>query len=144
MASESSSAKQLGLFERWAHEAARAVGSVAAFIVAGGIIIVWAAAGPWFGFSDTWQLLINTGTTIVTFLMVFLIQNTQNRDSAAIHLKLNELIRAIQGAHNRMINLETASQKELDHIKAVYEHLAVNARDQRNDSNDTGTPNTLS
>ena len=96
----------------------------AAFGVALGIVIAWGVTGPIFNYSDTWQLVINTGTTIVTFLMVFLIQNTQNRDSAAIQLKLDEMIRATQGAHNAPLDLEKLSAKDLEEIRALYETLA--------------------
>jgi len=91
-------------------------------------VVVWAITGPLFGFSDTWQLVINTGTTIVTFLMVFLIQNTQNRDSEAVHVKLDELIRANEAAHNALLDLEDLDESELDRIRADYEKLAETAR----------------
>jgi len=93
------------------------------------IIVVWAVTGPLFGFSDTWQLVINTGTTIVTFLMVFLIQNTQNRDSEAMQLKLDELIRAVNGAHNGLLDLEELTEEDLERIKARYEVLARKSRE---------------
>lgn len=96
--------------------------------VAFGIIVVWVFTGPMFGFSDTWQLVINTGTSVITFLMVFLIQNTQNRDSEAIQIKLDELIRAHQGAHNALLDLEELSEEQLIVIKAKYEKLAAEAR----------------
>ncbi len=92
------------------------------------VIVVWAVTGPIFGFSDTWQLVINTGTTIVTFLMVFLIQNTQNRDSEAVQVKLDELIRVMEGAHNALLNLEELDEKELDLIRVSYVKLAEEAR----------------
>jgi len=105
------------------------------------VIIAWIATGPIFHFSDTWQLVINTGTTIVTFLMVFLIQNTQNRDTAAIHLKLDELIRAMEGAHNALLDLEELAEEDLDRIRARYEELARRAReDLRGGRLDTGRP----
>lgn len=91
-------------------------------------LVVWAASGPLFGYSDTWQLVINTGTTIVTFLMVFLIQNTQNRDSEALHVKLDELIRSTKGAHNALLDLEELEESELDKIRGDYEKLAEAAR----------------
>ena len=101
-------------FRRFAHATARAVGSVWAFFLAFLVIVVWAVTGPIFGFSDTWQLIINTGTTIVTFLMVFLIQATQNRDSREIHLKLDELLRAISKARTGLADLDDLSDEELD------------------------------
>ena len=101
------------LFTKFAHRAAKAVGSPWAFIIAVAVLIFWAISGPLLGFSDTWQLVINTATTIVTFLMVFLIQNTQNRDAEAMHLKLDELIRAHKGSRNKMIDIEELSDREL-------------------------------
>jgi low affinity Fe/Cu permease len=98
------------------------------FVAAVGIIIAWAVSGPLFGFSDTWQLVINTSTTIVTFLMVFMIQNTQNRDTEAIQVKLDELIRATQGAHNALLDLEELEDEELDEFRRKYEALADAAR----------------
>jgi low affinity Fe/Cu permease len=97
-----------------------------------GTLLLWAAAGPVFGFSDTWQLVINTGTTIVTFLMVFLIQNTQNRDSEAIQVKLDELIRANKAAHNALLDIEDLEEAELDKIRSDYEELAARARNELN------------
>jgi low affinity Fe/Cu permease len=116
------------LFNRFAKKTARRTGHPAAFMAALAVVAVWLATGPLFGFSDTWQLVINTGTTIITFLMVFLIQNTQNRDSEAMQVKLDELIRAIEGAHNSLLDLEELSQEELDAIKKPYEKLAEEAR----------------
>jgi low affinity Fe/Cu permease len=116
--------KKKNLFERFANWATNATGSSAAFITAIVVITVWAVTGPVFKYSDTWQLVINTGTTIVTFLMVFLIQKTQNKDSKAIHLKLNELIASHQGASNRMVNLEDLTEKELDQLHKFYEQLS--------------------
>jgi low affinity Fe/Cu permease len=110
-------------FGRFAASASGWLGSKWAFAGAGLIIVVWAATGPLFHFSDTWQLVINTGTTIVTFLMVFLIQNTQNRDARAINLKLNELIRAIDKARDQMIDIEALSDLELDELQAKYEKV---------------------
>jgi low affinity Fe/Cu permease len=104
-------------------------GSTSAFVGAAGIIVVWAALGPVFGFSDTWQLVINTGTTIVTFLMVFLIQRSQNKDALAIHLKLNELVAALHGASNRLIDVESFTEKELLTLHAHYHELAALARE---------------
>jgi low affinity Fe/Cu permease len=116
------------LFSRVAKWTARATGHPAAFGLAVVIILAWAVTGPIFDFSDTWQLIINTGTTIATFLMVFLIQNTQNRDSAAVQLKLDELIRATEGAHNALLDLEELTDVELARIRARYEALATQAR----------------
>ncbi len=100
------------------------------FLMALGVIVVWVLTGPVFGYSDTWQLVINTGTTIVTFLMVFLIQNTQNRDTSAIQLKLDELIRATQGAHNALLDLEELDEKLLEEFRRRYERLASAARER--------------
>ena len=110
-------------FGKFAASASGWLGSKWAFAGAGIIIVIWAASGPLFHFSDTWQLVINTGTTIVTFLMVFLIQNTQNRDARAINLKLNELIRAIDKARDQMIDIENLSDLELDALQAKYEKI---------------------
>ena len=115
-------------FTRFAKSTARKAGHPATFCVAVAIILSWAASGPLFGFSDTWQLVINTGTTIVTFLMVFLIQNTQNRDSEAIQVKLDELIRATKGAHNALLDLEELEDDALDRFRRKYEALAEAAR----------------
>jgi low affinity Fe/Cu permease len=112
-------------FSRAAHWTARQAGRAHTFVAAIVLIVLWAVTGPMFHFSDTWQLVINTGTTVVTFLMVFLIQNTQNRDTEAIHLKLDELIRATQGARNSLMTLEDRSEAELD---AVKQHFADSAR----------------
>jgi low affinity Fe/Cu permease len=125
-------------FSRFAKWTARATGHPAAFILAALTIGVWGVTGPIFQFSDTWQLVINTGTTIVTFLMVFLIQNTQNRDSHAVQLKLDELIRAVSGAHNALLDLEEA---DLERFRVRYEELARTARDALGRGElDTGTP----
>jgi low affinity Fe/Cu permease len=110
-------------FSGVASAAAQVVGSAWIFFVAIGTIIVWAITGPMFHFSDTWQLIINTGTTIITFLMVFLIQNTQNRDAKAIHLKLNELIHAVTKAHDELIDVEKLSDEELKTLDAYYEKV---------------------
>ena len=107
------------------------LGSRWAFVAAIGVIVVWGVTGPVFHYSDTWQLIINTGTTIVTFLMVFLIQNTQNRDAKAIHLKLNELIHAIDKAKNKMIDVENLSDLELDKLAKTYEKIRTSAEDRR-------------
>ena len=120
---------------------ARWCGRASTFTLALGVIAVWIVTGPIFGFSDTWQLVINTGTTIVTFLMVFLIQNTQNRDTAAIQLKLDELIRATQGAHNALLDLEELEEGRLEAFRARYERLAAEARGRlERGEPDTGTP----
>jgi low affinity Fe/Cu permease len=106
-----------------------------------GVIVVWAVTGPFFGFSDTWQLVINTGTTIVTFLMVFLIQNTQNRDIRAVHLKLDELIRATRGAHTVLMELEKLDEHELEAIRQKYAAIAAEARRRvRSGQTDTNIP----
>src|SRR5437868_14383776 len=112
------------VFERLASQVSTAAGRPRAFALAPGIIIAWAVTGPLFHWSDTWQLVINTGTTIVTFLIVFLIQNTQNRDSEAVQIKLDELIRATKGCHNAVLNIEELSEKELDELKRDYAELA--------------------
>ena len=133
--------KSSSFFNRLAKWTARAAGKPVAFALAIGIVIAWATTGPIFGFSDTWQLVINTGTTIVTFLMVFLLQNTQYRDSEAIQIKLDELIRAIEGAHNALLELEELDQAELDRIKAEYRKLAEKARkDLKKGKTDTDVP----
>ena len=111
------------------------------FALAVAVIAVWIVTGPIFGFSDTWQLVINTGTTIITFLMVFLIQNTQNRDTEAIQVKLDELIRATKGAHNALLDLEELEEENLDAFRAKYQALAAAARaDLGRGNQDTGTP----
>src|ERR687887_2676995 len=115
-------------FTRLTKWTAYATGRPATFIAACTIIIVWAALGPHFGFSDTWQLVINTGTTIVTFLMVFLIQNTQNRDSEAMQVKLDELIHVMKGAQNALLDLEELEDDELDRIRQGYQKIAERAR----------------
>jgi low affinity Fe/Cu permease len=116
-------------FTRFANGASRATGKPGTFVLALIVVVVWAVTGPIFGFSDTWQLIINTGTTIVTFLMVFLIQNTQNRDSEAMHVKMDELIRALEGAHNALLDLEELDDRTLDTIRARYRKLAAKARE---------------
>ena len=141
MVSKHTKTRDSGLFARFANEASRAVGSAAAFGVAMVVVLVWSLSGPLFGYSDTWQLVINTGTTIVTFLMVFLIQNTQNRDSAATQLKLDELIRSTQGAHNALLDLEKLSSKDLEDIRMLYQRLADRARREKKGGwEDTDTP----
>ena len=126
-------------FSRFAARCSHYLGSRWAFVSAIGIILVWAITGPIFHFSDTWQLVINTGTTIVTFLMVFLIQNTQNRDARAIHLKLNELIHAVDKAKNRMIDIENLSDLELDELARTYEKIRTSA-EQRHQENQKASP----
>jgi low affinity Fe/Cu permease len=116
-------------------------GRPVSFLTAAAIIVAWGVTGPLFQFSDTWQLVINTGTTVITFLMVFLIQNTQNRDSEAIQVKLDELIRGMQGAHISLLDLEELEEEELDRIRDEYRILARKARvDMRKGILDTGTP----
>jgi len=113
------------------------------FSIAVGVILIWIVTGPLFEFSDTWQLVINTGTTIVTFLMVFLIQNTQNRDTEAIQVKLDELIRVTNGAHNVLLDLEELEEEELDAFREKYEALAKSARAKMSQgAKDTDTPDT--
>ena len=126
---------QVSAFTRFAKWAARATGKPGTFIAAAGIIVLWALSGPIFDFSDTWQLVINTGTTIITFLMVFLIQNTQNRDTEAMQIKLDELIRAVETAKNTVLDLEEMDEAELDRIRAEYEELAEKARAKLEHSN---------
>jgi low affinity Fe/Cu permease len=116
--------KKKNLFERFSNWATNATGSSAAFIIAALTVIIWAVTGPVFKYSETWQLVINTGTTIVTFLMVFLIQKSQNKDSKAIHLKLNELLASHEGTSNRMVNIEDLTEGELDHLYKFYIHLS--------------------
>ena len=122
----------MNFFKQWfthfAKWTARMSGHPMAFVLAMAVIIVWAITGPIFKFNDTWQLVINTGTTIVTFLMVFLIQNTQNRDTGAIQTKLDELIRSIEGAHNALLDLEELDDAEIEHIRHDYRKLAEQAR----------------
>ena len=126
---------------RFAKATAHFCGRPRVFVIAVGVIVFWIASGPIFGFSDTWQLVINTGTTIITFLMVFLIQNTQNRDTEAIQVKLDELIRATQGAHNALLDLEELEEETLDSFRARYQALAKAARMGATQGfADTGTP----
>jgi low affinity Fe/Cu permease len=120
--------KSKSWFSRFAKFTARASGRPSAFGLAAAVILIWLITGPIFHFSDTWQLVINTGTTIVTFLMVFLIQCTQNRDSEAVQVKLDELIRAVNGAHNALLDLEELEEDDLDRIRAKYTKLAERAR----------------
>ena len=118
------------IINRVAKATARATGHPLAFVLALSLIVVWALSGPIFGFSDTWQLIINTSTTIATFLMVFLIQNTQNRDTAALQLKLDELIRVQGRAQNALLDLEELGEDELEEMRARYEEMAKKARDK--------------
>jgi low affinity Fe/Cu permease len=122
--------KKTNFFENFANWATNATGSSTAFIIAITVIIIWGITGPVFNYSDTWQLIINTGTTIVTFLMVFLIQKSQNKDSKAVHLKLNELLASHQGASNRMVNLEDLTEIELDHLHKFYVQLSDFAEEE--------------
>jgi low affinity Fe/Cu permease len=115
-------------FTRFARGCERASGHPAAFIAAVTVIVLWAVTGPIFGFSDTWQLVINTGTTVITFLMVFIIQNTQNRDTGAMQVKLDELIRASKSAHNALLDLEELDEEAIERLRASYRKLAALAR----------------
>ena len=125
--------KSTSWFTRLTKWTAHASGRPLSFFVASGVILLWAASGPLFGFSDTWQLAINTGTTIVTFLMVFLIQSTQNRDTEAIQVKLDELIRAFGHARNELLDLEELEEADLDRLKQTFLELAQEARRKRAD-----------
>jgi low affinity Fe/Cu permease len=116
-------------FSDVAREASYLLGTPAAFLIACGTVLLWLVSGPLFGYSDTWQLVINTGTTIVTFLMIFLVQHTQNRDARALHLKLDELLRSVENARDRLIDLETCSDEELDQIERQFK--ALRRREQR-------------
>jgi low affinity Fe/Cu permease len=118
-------------FQTFANQASDLVGSRWAFLCAAAVILVWGITGPVFQYSDTWQLIINTGTTIITFLIVFLIQNTQNRDARAIHLKLNEVIRSINQAHNEMINIEKVSDEELAELAKKYESIRAECEQRK-------------
>ena len=123
--------KSRSAFSRFAKWTARATGRPITFALAAAVIVAWAVTGPLFGFSDTWQLVINTGTTIITFLMVFLIQSTQNRDSEAMQVKLDEIIRAIGNAKNEVLDLEELEEEELDEIRGTYTEMAQKAREGR-------------
>jgi low affinity Fe/Cu permease len=120
-------------FTHAAKVASRFTGRPACFGLALLVVLAWLVSGPIFGFSDTWQLVINTGTTVITFLMVFLIQSTQNRDTEAMHLKLDELIRATRGAHNRLMDLEEREEDELDELREQYENIAKRSRGKDRD-----------
>ncbi len=117
------------LLERFSYQATRATGTSLAFVIALLVILVWAITGPIFRYSDTWQLVINTGTTIVTFLMVFLIQRAQNKDALAIHLKLNEIVAALEGASNRLIDVEDLTEPEIEALRNYYKRLIDLARE---------------
>jgi len=131
----------LSWFDRISKTSERLVGQPAAFAVALAVIVVWLVSGPLFAFSDTWQLIINTATTIVTFLMVFLIQNTQNRTTAALQLKVDEVIRALHGAHNALVKTDDLSLEEIERLRTQYESLAIRARARvRRGKRDIGTP----
>lgn len=133
--------KATAWYTEFAKAAAHFCGRPRVFVLAVLVIVVWIVTGPLFHFSDTWQLVINTGTTIITFLMVFLIQNTQNRDTEAIHLKLDELIRATKGAHNALMDLEELEEETLDAFRLRYQALAMAARREMAEGyKDTGTP----
>ena len=129
------------IFTRFAKGTARIMGRPLTFSVAVMLVLVWAVSGPYFGYSDTWQLTINTGTTIVTFLMVFLIQATQNRDAEAIQIKLDEIIRSLDGAHNALLDLEELEEEDLMRMRENYLELAERARQRlKSGKDDTGVP----
>src|SRR2546421_10005466 len=117
------------ILERFSLKATKATGTSTAFILALSVILIWIATGPLFHFSDTWQLVINTGTTIVTFLMVFLIQRTQNKDALAIHMKLNEIVAALEGASNRLIDVEDLTEAEIKTLHKHYQSLVAMAKE---------------
>ncbi|MFZ5625655.1 MAG: low affinity iron permease family protein [Gemmatimonadota bacterium] len=133
--------KPASWFTRFTRATSRLAGRPVFFAIAVGMIVIWIVTGPLFHYSDSWQLAINTGTTIVTFLMVFLIQSTQNRDAEAVQIKLDELLRATTGAHNVLLDLEELEEHQLDQIRANYTRLAKLARDSlRGGGTDTGSP----
>ena len=133
--------RNVAWYSKFAKAAARFCGRPRIFAMALGVIVLWLLSGPIFHFSDTWQLVINTGTTIITFLMVFLIQNTQNRDTEAIQVKLDELIRATKGAHNALLDLEELEEEKLDAFRTKYQKLAGAAREElQRGLEDVGTP----
>jgi low affinity Fe/Cu permease len=121
-----------GMLEGFSQKATHATGTSLAFALALGTVVVWGITGPLFQFSNTWQLVINTGTTIVTFLMVFLIQRTQNKDSLAVHLKLNEIVAAIEGASNRLIDVEDLTEGEIETLHKHYQKLATMSKQDQN------------
>ena len=129
--------KTRGWFTRLTKGTARATGRPATFSIAVAVVVVWAVTGPLFGFSDTWQLVINTATTIVTFLMVFLIQSTQNRDGEAVQVKLDEIIRAIGNAQNELLDLEELEERDLDRIRDGYRAMAREARQRSGGTHET-------
>jgi low affinity Fe/Cu permease len=131
-------------FRLFARKTSNALGSAWAFVIALLIIVVWAGTGPMFHFSDTWQLVINTGTTIVTFLMVFLIQNTQNRDAKAVHLKLDEIIRALKGARNELVDLEELADEDLKKLEQQFKRIRQNAENDGNHRRDVEPTQTRS
>jgi low affinity Fe/Cu permease len=134
-------ARSRSWFSRFTKAASRLAGRPVAFTLAVCLILAWGISGPLFDYSTTWQLIVNTGTTIITFLMVFIIQNTQNRDTEAMQVKLDELIRVTHGAHNALLDLEELEEDQLDRIRAQYEALARAAREERrNGMLDTGVP----
>jgi low affinity Fe/Cu permease len=130
-------------FNRMAQATAKFTGNPVCFCLALGVVVLWAVAGPFFGFSEVWQLVINTGTTIITFLMVFLIQNTQNRDTEAMQIKLDELIYVTRKANNELLDLEELEEAELDQLRQRYEDMAKKAKDERARKL-TGTPSASS
>jgi low affinity Fe/Cu permease len=137
----STARRQGSKFDRFSKHAAHFAGHSVAFVAAVALIVLWLVSGPLFGFSNTWQLVINTATTIVTFLMVFVIQNTQNRDGAAMQIKLDELVRAVEGAHNGLLDLEELNEHEIEAFRKKYCELARKARDDiRHEKLDTNTP----
>jgi low affinity Fe/Cu permease len=125
---------KLWTFSELARRAACLMGTPVAFAVACTVVVLWGASGPLFGYSDTWQLVINTGTTIITFLMVFLVQHTQNRDARALHLKLDELLRSVESARNRLIDLENCTDDELDQLERQFQ--ALRRREARRNANE--------
>jgi len=124
--------RNVSWLEKFSHQATRATGTSVAFVLAVGVVLVWLITGPIFKYSDTWQLVINTGTTIITFLMVFLIQRAQNKDAVAIHLKLNEIVAALEGASNRLIDVEDLSEAEIEALRKYYRRLIELARKDDN------------
>ena len=140
MAKKASPPKTTDWFDSFARKTSMFCGKPVVFLAAVGIVVVWAVTGPLFGFSDTWQLVINTGTTIVTFLMVFLIQNTQNRDSLAVQVKLAELIIAVEGAHNKLADCEELSEEELERLHEDFRKQASIAQTELESRRDRKKP----